>query len=187
MKKSIITIAFILLACRVFSLQLAITAASFDTSSYVLPGSQQWVDVKFVAGPYTNSDRLQIYIKYNDPAGYYNGPLVKCYDTIFNPFYFNLAQNTDGTRRVSFRLPATAIGREFKINVNLAPTTFYGIFNYTPIISGIRNNINRNLPVKEIQYFNYAGQPLAEPSGLCIRKTIYEDESFESKQVFILK
>lgn len=187
MKKIIITACLFLLTASAFSLQLAIKATSFDTSATVEPGSAQWADIKFVAGPYTGSDRLQIYIQYKDASGFYNGPLVKCFDTAFYPFYFNLPENADTTRRVNFNLPATALGRAFKITVNLAPTIFYGIFNYTPITTGIRNNINRNQPVKEVQYFNFAGQPIAEPSGLCIRKTIYEDESFESKQIFIVK
>jgi len=187
MKKIIITACLFMLTASAFSLQLAITATSFDTSATVEPGSAQWANIKFVAGPYVGSDRLQIFIQYKDANGFYNGQLVKCFDTAFYPFYFNLPENTDLTRRVNFNLPATALGRAFKIMVNLAPTTFYGIFNYTPIISSIKNNINRNQPVKEVQYFNFAGQPLSEPDGLCIRKTIYEDESFESKQVFIVK
>lgn len=187
MKKIIISACLFLLTTSAFSLQLAIKATSFDTSATVEPGSAQWADIKFVAGPYTGSDRLQIYIQYKDASGFYNGPLVKCFDTAFYPFYFNLPENADTTRRVNFNLPATALCRAFKITVNLAPTTFYGIFNYTSITTGIRNNINRNQPVKEVQYFNFAGQPIAEPSGRCIRKTIYEDESFESKQIFIVK
>ena len=184
MKKTITTLCMLLITAAAFSLQLAITKTSFDTSSVVELGSAQWADIKFVAGPYIGSDRLKIYIQYKDATGYYNGQLVKCFDTAFYPFYFNLAQNADETRRVYFNLPPVAQGRNFNVTVNLAPTTFYGIFNYV-VFTGIRNN--KNTPIKEVQYYNFSGQPIAEPSGLCIRKTIYEDESFESKQVFIVK
>lgn len=188
MKKIILIFSLLFAASSAFSLTLSITAASFDTSAMVEPGSAQWTDIKFVAGPYTGSDRLQIYIQYKDASGFYNGAMVKCFDTAFYPFYFNLPANGDDTRRVNFNLPATATGRNFKIMVNLAPTTFYGIFNYS-VLSGIKTNtINRNQPIKEIRYYTINGQELAEqPEGLHIKQTIYEDDSFESKQIFVVK
>lgn len=128
MKKISTLLLFILITAAGFALQLSITQTSFDTTATVEPGSAQWADVKFVAGPYTGSDRLQIYIQYKNATGFYNGTLVKCFDTAFYPFYFNLSAKPDGTRKINFNLPVPALSREFIINVNLAPSTLVIIY-----------------------------------------------------------
>ena len=185
MKKLILSIA-LLFAINAYSLQLSIVATSFDTSQTIQTGSQQWADIKVVSGSYTGSDKLQIYIQYKlDGSNYYQGPLVKVFDTVFYPFYLNLPQNTDASRKVNFTMPATALYRNFIIYVNLAPSTFYGIFNMGSIISGIKTNINRNQTVKERLYYSISGQQLENPSGICIEQTIYEDGTFDSKKIFV--
>lgn len=186
MKNLFLTICLIITRSMAFSLQLALTATSFDSTVAILPGSAQTADVQFVAGPYVGSDRLQIYIQYQDNSGFFNGALYKCFDTAFYPFYFNLPQNTNGTRTVHFNMPQAPTNRAFRITANLAPTTFYGVFNLS-VILGIRQN-TASREIKEINYFTINGQQLSEqPIGFFIKQTIFEDGTFESKQIFVTK
>lgn len=190
MKNIFITLLIMLFAFGSKAINLGLTGCSFDTSATIEPGSAQWVDVKLMSGGYLGTDRVKIYIQYKDANGYYNGTLVKVHDTLFYPYVFNLPANPDNSRRVHFTMPDTALGRNFIINVNLAPSIYYGIFNYTPAIevpTSIRNNKTpQNIPVKEIRYYNLLGAEIPEPSGKYIRKTVYEDDSFSSQLMMVI-
>lgn len=186
MKKLLLCVFLTATILKTQALTLTLTAVSFDTSTAVLPGSDQWADVKFVSGSYTGSDRLKIYIQYKSINGSYSGQLVKLFDTAFYPFFFSLPDNIDGSKRINFKMPAAAVSREFIINVNLAPSTFYGIWEMG-IPSAIINHTSVAKTTVSLEYFDFSGRLLDYPNGLCIRKSMYKDGSMESKQVFILQ
>lgn len=180
MKKTILALFVLITTSVAFSINLKITATSFDSSTAIQYGSAQWIDVLLVDGNYTVSDRVKIYIQFKQ-NGNYNGQLVKVYDTLYLPYVFNLPSNSDSSKRIYFTMPNNSVSKEFKINVNLSPSNFYGIFEN--IITGIKSNKN-SLEIKEVHYFNLLGIEILEPIGYCIKQTIFEDGTFESKQIF---
>ena len=181
MKKTILSLFMLITTSIAFSINLKITATSFDSSTTIQYGSTQWIDVLLVDGNYTVSDRVKVYIQFKQ-NGNYNGQLVKVYDTLYLPYVFNLPSNSDSSKRIYITMPNNSTSKEFKINVNLAPSNFYGVFDML-IVTGIKSNKN-TLEIKEVHYFNLLGIEIAEPNGIFIKQTIFEDGTFESKQIF---
>ena len=77
-------------------------------------------------------------------------------------------------------MPNNSVSKEFKINVNLSPSNFYGIFEN--VITGIKSN-KKSLEIKEVHYFNLLGIEITEPIGHFISK-LFLRWNFESKQIF---
>ena len=182
------------------ALNLRIVNASFAATDTVPFSSVQYVDVQFVSGSYVPSDRLKLYIEHvNDNGSLSNLRLI--YSAKFDSLWLPMPLNQDGiSKRIVFTMPADYIAGKFKINVNLAPSTYFGIFpaaadttsdtttnpvDTTSIPTSIRNNITKT-EIVSVTYYNMQGSEIPAPDGLYIRRTMYSDGSFDAKRIQII-
>lgn len=199
--KKLLLILMVFAAGSAAALNLRIVNASFTATDTVPFSSVQYVDVQFVSGSYVPSDRLKLYIEHvNDNGSLSNLRLI--YSAKFDSLWLPMPLNADGiSKRIVFTMPADYIAGKFKINVNLAPSTYFGIFpaaadttsdtttnpvDTTNIPTSIRNNTTKT-QIVSVEYYGMNGIQLAEPKDLYIRRTIYSDGSFESRKIQIIE
>lgn len=181
MKKIIITTLLLISVSVASALQLQIVRASFDSSTAITPGSTQWVDIIIVSSG-NSSDSVKLWIQYTENGFNYGLPEVVFKERYWYEFRDRPAF-PDSSRRVTFNLPISPIKPKFKIQVNLAPTIAFGVFN---IITSVSSNYTER-QIHSVDYITLNGQKLQEPQGYCLRRVTYTDGSSTCSQVIVLQ
>lgn len=164
--KKIIIFLFVIYCFEAKAVSLQIVNASFNESTTISRGSQQWIDVKVTGGTYTSSTRLRVFINHVDNVGVKSN-MQELLNEQYYTYFLNIPLNPDGeSRRVYFNMPSTYDDGKFSIDVNLNPTTTFGTLE--SLISGINDpNYTEN---NKVYYFTLTGIPVENPTqGFYIR------------------
>jgi hypothetical protein len=166
MKKIILFLFVLYTGFNVKAVSLQIVGASFDESAEISRGTQQWIDVKVTGGTWTSSTRLRLFINHINNVGVASN-MQELLNEQFSTYFLNIPLNLDGeSRRVYFNMPINYDDGKFSIDVNLNPTTTYGVLE--SIVTGINDpNYIENITV---YYFSLAGIAIENPiQGFYIR------------------